>query len=247
MRLFGRTVGTLNMLALCASSSTMAEEPITFASGAPLDNYQARVIQPILAEAFNQQSIEFNAVYLPSLRALQISNSGMLDGELHRVDDFHEVTDNKYNKLIRIDFKMLSVYLALFAKEELIINNWDDLNHYTIAYYRGRKNVDAYLNNVETQHNTYKVNTDEQAFQMLAKGKVDIVISESYLGTSIVNSHSQFNGILEIKRLERTDIYSYINKKHLSLLPALLNSLQHMQSQGRVEQIVQEAKQELYQ
>ena len=95
MKLSGRVVNILATLTLCASASSFAVDSITFASGAPLDDYQARVVLPILTEAFAQQNVEFSAVHIPSLRALQISNSGMLDGELHRVAGFHEITLEK--------------------------------------------------------------------------------------------------------------------------------------------------------
>ena len=180
MKLVKWLTNSLGILAICTSTTYLEVNVVNFASGAPLDVYQARVIIPILTEAFSQQNVEFNAVYLPSLRALQISNSGMLDGELHRVAGFHEITQDKYNNLIKIDHKLLSVYLAIFAKEDVIVDNWDDLNHYALAYYRGRKNVDSYLSNVGAQYGIYKVNTDKQAFRMLVSNKVDIVISESH-------------------------------------------------------------------
>lgn len=232
-----RIINLIATLSLSLSPASFSADSITFASGAPLDGYQAKVIIPILTEAFSQQDIEFNAVYIPRLRALQISNSGMLDGELHRVAGFHQITHDKYNNLIKIDHKLLSVYLAIFSKEELMIDNWDDLTQYALAYYRGRKNVDAYLSQVGAQYGIYKVNTDKQAFSMLARNKVDIVISESHLGKMLINSSSQLRGIKEIKRLDKTDIYAYIHNKHESLIPALLRSLQLMKSQGRIKQI----------
>jgi len=243
MKFSRRIVSTLTTFTLCASSSILAVDSITFASGAPLEDYQARVVLPILTEAFAQQNVEFSAVYIPSLRALQISNSGMLDGELHRVYGFHEITHDKYNNLIRIDHKLLSVYLAIFAKEDLMVDNWDDLTHYSLAYYRGRKNVDSYLSHVGAQYGIYKVNTDKQAFRMLATNKVDIVISESHLGNALINSSKQLKGIKELKRLEKTDIYAYIHNKHQSLIPALIRALQQMKSQGRFEQIKLKAQQ----
>jgi len=243
MKTSTRLVNILTTLILCASSSSSAIETITFASGAPLEDYQAKVVLPILTEAFAQQNVEFSAVYLPSLRALQISNSGMLDGELHRVGEFHEITQDKYNNLIKIDHKLLSVYLAIFAKEDLMVDNWDDLTNYALAYYRGRKNVDSYLSHVGAQYGIYKVNTDEQAFHMLASNKVDIVISESHLGKTLINASSHLSGIKELKRLEKTDIYAYIHNKHQSLIPALIRSLKQMEVQGRFEQIKLKAEQ----
>jgi len=237
MKVIKRLIYFWGMLIICFSPTSLALDSITFASGAPLNDYQARVIIPILTEAFRKNNITFNAKYIPSLRSLEISNSGKLDGELHRVSNFHKITGNQYNNLIRIDHKFLSVHLTVFAKEQFVINNSGNLQHYNLAYYRGRNDVDKLLSQYKTQRNIYKVNTDFQAFQMLAANRVDIVISESQIGNSIINTDTKFNNIKEIKRLAKTDIYSYIHKKHQSLLPILKNTLQQMKLQGELEQI----------
>lgn len=231
---------TIAMLAICASSTSIAVDSITFASGAPLDDYQARIIVPILTEAFKKNNIEFSALYIPSLRALRISNSGELDGELHRVSNFHEITNNQYNNLLRIDCKLLSVHLTVFAKEKFLINNNEEIKNYSLAYYRGRKDVDQLLSQLKTHESIYRVNTDIQAFQMLVTGRVDLVISESHLGNRIIDSNTKFNNIKELKRLTKTNIYSYIHKKHQALLPIINKTLEQMKAQGRFKEIVEE-------
>jgi len=242
MHLTKPLINTIGMLAIFASSASFAVNSITFASGAPLSDYQARIIIPILTEAFKKNNIEFSAQQMPSLRALQVSNSGELDGELHRVSNFHEITNNQYNNLLRIDCKLLSVHLTVFAKEKFLINNNEEIQNYSIAYYRGRKDVDQLLSQQKVHKSIYRVNTDIQAFQMLAAGRVDLVISESYLGNRIIDSNTKFNNIKELKRLTKTDIYSYINKKHHELLPIINKTLEQMKAQGRFKEIIDATK-----
>lgn len=232
------------LLFLLTNTTALAIDSITFGSGAPLEEYQARVIVPILTEAFALHGIEFNALHLPSLRSLEVSNSGKLDGEVQRSSNFKKITQNLYPNLIRIDCKLLSVYLTVFAKNTITITNWHDLQNYSIAYYRGRKDVGKFLANVLKVDNIYRVNTDIQAFHMLAAGRVDIVISESRVGNEIINSNTKLNNIFEIKRLHQSDIYSYIHKKHEKILPKLINTLNEMKKQGRFEEIISATKQE---
>ena len=204
---------SLFFILIIESQNLSATESIKFSSGAPLIDFQASIISPILAEAFAAQNIEFSVVHSPGLRSLQLSNSGQLDGELNRVVNFHEITNNEYSNLIKIDCKLLSVRLAAFASRQILINDWQDFKHYDIAYYRSRKDVDKHLEQLKTKNNIYKVNTDIQAFQMLAAGRVDIVISEDDLGQKILNDNIDLKNIIEIKQFSQTDIYSYINKK----------------------------------
>lgn len=88
-----RLLHFISIFIISISPVSFAVDTITFASGAPLDNYQATIIVPLLTDAFKQHNIQFKAIYLPSLRALRLSNSAALDGELHRVSNFHQITN----------------------------------------------------------------------------------------------------------------------------------------------------------
>ena len=127
------------------TSMVEAVDEVTFSGGAPIDGYQPRIIVPILKEAFKRNGIRFHAEYNSSLRSLQISNSGMVDGELHRVYEFAELSDGKYLNLIKIESKLLSVWLAAFASKDIKIETWNDLKGYNVIYYRGGRMLSGSL------------------------------------------------------------------------------------------------------
>jgi len=245
MKLSGRIINTLATLTLCASSSSFAADSITFASGAPLYDYQARVIIPILTEAFKESSIEFDAIAMPSLRALETSNSGLLDGELHRVYELHDITNNKYSNLLRIDCELLVVELMVFSKHSIDIKDWQDLSKYSVAYYRGRNDVSKNFAKLNVKPAIYQVNTDTQAFIMLALDRVDVVISEKKLGNKIILSDREFADIAAVGSLAKTHIYAYLHKKHQKLLPKIVDSLEQMKSKGRFQQLFAEAEKDV--
>ncbi len=176
---------------------TMAAiEKITFSGGEPLDAYQPSVIVPVLTEAFKRIGIKFNAEYYPGLRSLMMSNSGETDGELHRDFEFHKISENKYPNLIRIEAKLLSVWLIAFATKDIKIETWHDLKGCDVAYYRGRKNVENFLNNSILPDQIHATTTDEEAFRMLAMGRVDVVISEGGQGHKIIATNSRLSKCL---------------------------------------------------
>jgi hypothetical protein len=114
-------------------------EKIVFSAGAPTSAHQGSVIIPKLVKAFSKLGYIFESRHYPGVRSLIESNSGRVDGELHRVKEFHEVSNHKYPNLVRIDYKMTSVWLAIFSMNESIkINSWKDLSKYRVSYYRGR-------------------------------------------------------------------------------------------------------------
>jgi len=223
---------------LMLSFHLQAGNKVVFTSGASSHAYQPRVIVPILSEAFKRNGIEFHDVYHPSLRSLALSNAGKLDGELHRVYDFHKVSMGKYPNLVRIESQLLSVWLAAFATKDITITNWESLKGYRVAFYRGRKDIELTLKNVLAPGLINRVNTDEQAFSMLAAGRVDIVVSDSLQGRILVDNHEKFTKIIEAAKIEEAKIYSYMHIKHQKIATEIAETLNGMKEDGSFSKIL---------
>ncbi|NRA55102.1 MAG: ABC transporter substrate-binding protein [Gammaproteobacteria bacterium] len=222
------------------TSIVMAETvtQVRFSGGAPLDAYQPRLIVPILTEAFKRNGIKFSAQYHPSLRSLKMSNSGEMDGQLHRVYNFHQVSAGKYPNLVRVESKLLTVSVAVFAKKNIKIKNWDDLKGYTAIYYRGRKNVESQLKRVLPVDKIGQATTDKQAFRVLSVGRADVVISESTQGNKIIAANPKLAGIIEVVKLEETEIYAYMHKKHKVLALKIAKTIDKMKQDGTFYKII---------
>jgi len=205
---------------------------VVFTGGAALTSYQPSIIVPILTEAFRRNNSQFRAVYHPSLRSLALSNSGKFDGELHRVYDFHNVSMGKYPNLIRIESELLSVWLSVFSANGINITGWNSLKGYRVAYYRGRKDAENILNKIIAPELITRVNTDEQAFSMLAADRVDFVIAESLQGRMIIESHQKFNDIVEASKISESKIYSYMHLKHKKIADQITYILNDMKKDG---------------
>ncbi|MGL1894502.1 MAG: transporter substrate-binding domain-containing protein [Spirochaetaceae bacterium] len=218
-----------------------------FTGGAPLDSYQSITIIPILKEVFKKMNKKVTFKYNPSLRSLKLSNSGEYDGELHRVYDFHEITNKKYSNLIRIDTYMMSIHLSYFTTiKGLNIKNREDLAQYKVAYYRGRKNVDNLLKGFLPPSQIFLTNNDDIAFKMLSTGRVDIVIAEDVEGLFLIKKELSYSNIYKLKNIKETKIYTYLNKKHSSLLPLINKTLTDMKEDGSYQSILEESQLEYF-
>ena len=220
-----------------ASNQTLAE--ITFTGGQPLHQYQPSIIVPILTEAFKRNGIKFKAVHHPSLRSLLYSSTGVLDGELHRIYDFHQVSGDQYPDLIRIESKMLTVWLAVFATKKIKFETWADLKGHTVAYSRGRKNLEKTLPQYLPADKIIAANNDTHALRMLSEGSVDLVISESRLGDNLLDAYSLFSNITKINKIYPTRIYSYMHKKHQQLAAVIALTIEQMKEDGSYAKIVE--------
>jgi len=210
---------------------------VTFSGGAPLDAYIPSITVPVLTEAFKRNGIEFKALHLPSLRSLESTNSGILDGELHRVSNFHEVSRGKYPNLIKIDSDLVHVWVVAFSTKNIKINSWKDLKDYYVSYYRGRKNITAALQNVVPQKQIFRVNNDKKAFELLAAGRIDIVVTERNQGNKILSGYPEFSSISEVGQLQQSIIYSYINKKYKDLARKIATSIDDMKKDGTFKRL----------
>lgn len=243
-----RTLYALSLLCFTFMTAlpASAQESVLFVGGAPLDTTQPRFIVPLLEEAFARNNIEFHVKSLPSPRSLEMSNSGQADGELHRVYEFHEVSDGRFGNLVRVESQLMSVYLAVFSKRKnKAITSWEDLKGHIVGYQRGRQNVKTYLKEENGDIIASPQNTELGLFKMLVEGRVDYAVSESFEGLRLLRTHPEFNMIAEVGRLKETKIYSYMHVKHAELAKKIGHTLDEMKIDGTFDRIASKIQREL--
>jgi len=237
-------IRVLYSLVFISLSSVSAQElkGVAFSGGAPLDSYNPSITVPILTEAFKRNGIAFSASFRPSLRSLKLSNTGVFDGELHRVDNFHEVSNGKYPNLLRVESQLLSVSMAAFATRPLLVSSWQDLRGFKVAYYRGRKNITNILTRLLIPDNIIRVASDDQAFALLVADRVDVVVTTSTQGGKLTAKSDVFSAVMEVGWLEESKIFAFMHKKHSQLAKKIATTLEQMKVDGVFSQIVSEAR-----
>ena len=226
---------------LLVSGSVYAKDKFTFSGSLPRNSYQPMIIIPLLTEAFRRNGHAFEFLQLPAKRSLIESNSGRTDGEVHRVSDFHKVSNNQFPNLIRIESKMLSVFISVFANKDLKIENTGDLSGLIIAYKRGEENTRNLLTKRYPEKNIYPTNGNEVSFNVLMTGRVDALIAESVRGNRLINSNSNYKNIIEIDHIQELHIYSYIHRKHSEPGEKIAATLEIMKRDGTFARITAES------
>ncbi|SMF35912.1 extracellular solute-binding protein, family 3 [Desulfovibrio gilichinskyi] len=231
------------MLIFCCANVSFAQDKLIFASGSPMDSYQSMITYPLLKEACKRNGINLEVKSYPSPRALLMSNSGALDGELHRVYEFHEVSNGKYPNLVRIECQLLSSYVAVFSKDHNIkISSCADLKDATVGYRAGRQNIKKQLSETLPESHIFSQTSELSLFRMVGKGLLDYVISESIEGKKFLYLYPELKTIKEVGRLSEMKIYAYINKKYSQLAPKIAATLNEMKRDGTFKSIVIEAR-----
>ncbi len=215
---------SLGMMALPAQ----AQDKLTFS--APIGHPLVEPVLTILREAYKSLNIEIGIVELPAARALLVSNSGGLDGELGRIAGIEESYDN----LRSVPVPIWIIEGTAFSLDKLPpITGWSSLAPYKIGMLRGT----IYAENATRDMQRIMVNKPEQVFELLLKNRVDIGIMEKFVGINTIKKM----GISEIKvwepPLARYPIFHYLHKRHVRLIAALTNSLKKTLKTKKVKQI----------
>ncbi len=226
------------------AAPVQAQNSFTFTGGELATSPLPSIIVPLLSEAFKRNGLDFSFEHNPSLRSLDLSNTGMRDGEIARIKHFHKVSNNKYSNLLRIETELVSIRDVAYSVEDISISDWQGLKGLDVAYYRGRKNTQSKLEKILEKDNIIEVSGHEHAFKMLASGRVDIVITDNLQGAHLKRSSEEaFNSIKEVAVLgDDLAIHAFIHKKHVALKSVIERTLEEMKADGTFSRIVDSNK-----
>lgn len=217
-------------LAMCAAPAR-AQEQLTFAAVTDLDT---RIGAEVLRVAYAKLGIAINGKELPAARALALSNDGVLDGEINRIEGMEKL----YPNLIRVPVAIGQMEGVVFTKGlNFPVTGWDSLRPYRIGTRIGLKFAE--LGTVGM--NVERVSTVEQSFAKLAAGRVDVVVEARLSGLWQL----QLAGLRGIAPLEpplvKFRLFHYLHKKHANLVPRITAVLEKMQADGQLQALRKEA------
>ncbi|CAN2039139.1 hypothetical protein GMMP15_1080001 [Candidatus Magnetomoraceae bacterium gMMP-15] len=112
-------------------------------------------------------------------RALIMTNNGETDAEMFRVDNMQ----HRYLNLIQIPVSYIPSNNVVFSKNaDFQVNGWESLRPYIIALRTGFKQAEMGTEGMKR----YLTDGSEQAFMMLANGRVQIVVEEHLTGLDYI-------------------------------------------------------------
>jgi polar amino acid transport system substrate-binding protein len=190
----------------------------------------AEVGEAILEEAYRRIGIKVEFIYYPSERALIESNLGRIDGEMYRINGL----DKTYTNLVKVPTSYISaVHFVYSIDPDIKVNGYDSLKSKSIAYRQGLKAVEKNT----ADFNQRQVSSPEQAFFMLEKGRVDIVIEEELTSTSIIKENKLKNIKPLYPAISEDKLFHYLNKNYEHLVPEIDRVLKTMLLDGTIDKL----------
>jgi len=109
------------------------------------------------------------------------------------------------------------------------ISNWDDLTPYSVGIIKGWKILEHGARNASI---ISSVENAEDLLNMLQKDRVDLVIYERHEAKHFIRKNDMDDIRMILPPLAIKDMYLYLNKRHIELIPKLAEALIQMKQDG---------------
>lgn len=187
------------------------------------DTHHFPQLETLLSRAYQQLGYKVQFVFLPGQRALTEAEKGQgIDAEALRIDLGEEPIN-----LIKVPEPLFQLHVSAFVtrtpSEQI---TWKKLAYFRVSSVRGFKIVERNV----SHHKLIYVANIAQAFQLLAKDRVDVVIAPKKVGQGLLKTLG-LNQIYPLTpALQVLPVYHYIHAKHAHLLPELTMTLKALKS-----------------
>ena len=164
-------------------------------------------------------------------RVLLNANNGTDDGDVGRVLGLEKI----YTNLISVSVPIYHYEMVVFSKNVTLKSiDAKSIMPFDIGILRGWKILENISKGAQS---VSSLESSEQVFNMLDKGRIQIALFEKSQGLLVLKEM----GLKEINALQPNllegDFYLYLHKKHKMLIPKITATLLKMQKDGTIKRI----------
>ncbi len=188
-----------------------------------------------VVQAFGRLGVNASIAHRPSERALIQANAGLDDGNFARVAGIEKY----YPNLVMVPEPVTVFNFTVFSRDqELRIEKWEDLALFHVGIVIGWKILEEHITQARS---LTKVKDGEALFALLAHGRIDVAVYDLLQGQDLVRRKGLSGITAHEPPLARQDMFLYLNRRHLSLVPLLTGTLRDMKRDGTLDRLVEEA------
>jgi len=233
-----RTISQIILVILLFTfqASIYAQPSLTFnTTGQPPLNTKAHdgFMDEVTREALRRIGYKLIINRLPAERGLHNANTGLIDGEMSRVEGINKL----YPNLIRVPEKIMDWEFYIFSEKTINLQNgWNSLENKNIAFITGWKILEK---NVPESATVTKTKNSHQLFTLLDVKRVDYIIYEHWGGKRVLNELKLNKINLQPPFLASKEMFIYLHRKHKALVPRLTQALKNMKNDGSYKSLIQ--------
>ncbi|WP_421903163.1 substrate-binding periplasmic protein [Maridesulfovibrio sp.] len=187
-------------------------------------------LECFLNEAYSRIGVDISFKYAPGLRLSRELSKGKIDGLGAMLASLVEEDAN----FAKVPVKMGTAQIfAVSIDNNLLIESAKDLQNYKVACIRG--NADRFAKILGSDNWFYEVADLTQAFKMMSKRRVDVVLADQYTG-KIGADFSNVEHVYFSPPLLSSTAHHYLSSVHSDLVPRLAKVFKDMFKDGSGQQ-----------
>jgi polar amino acid transport system substrate-binding protein len=217
-------------LLLLTASRSQAQEVIRLARIADIpDQY---VGGEMLRAVYARLNIKLEFEDVPGKRALTLSSTGEVDGEVQRIGTL----SRDYPTLIQVTPAINYIEPTVFTtKLQFDVAGWNSIRDYSIGIVRGVGSSEAGTRGMTRVTATTSL---DNMVKMLDADRFDVMVTDLFSGLAAVKKLNLQARIRPLSPpLERISIYHHLHERHRDLVPKVGRMIAQMEASGDLAQL----------
>jgi polar amino acid transport system substrate-binding protein len=217
-------------LLLLAAGPSQAQEVIRLARIADIpDQY---VGGEMLRAVYARLNIKLEFEDVPGKRALALSSTGEVDGEVQRIGTL----SRDYPTLIQVTPAINYIEPAVFTRKlRFEVDGWNSIRDFSIGIVRGVGSSEA--GTLGMTRVTATTSLDNMV-KMLDADRFDVMVTDLFSGLAAVKKLNLQARIRPLSPpLERISIYHHLHERHRDLVPKVGRMIAQMEASGDLAQL----------
>lgn len=220
--LFGALILILLLAAPCEARQ------ITLSTGEDQTNARSAYLNALLAECFSRMDVDLTIEIMPHKRSLEAAQQEVVDGTFIRT----ELIAKNYPELVMVPVPLIESRVTAYATDPAILESitcWESMTPYRVAYIDGWQWVEHHLPGCT---NLCRIKKKMSLLLFLSRGRADIAIYEETLGAEEIRKMDIKNIHVLDNPLSVTNMYLYMHRRHLGMVPEIADTLSAMIDDG---------------
>lgn len=185
----------------------------------------------VLKAAYKKLGVRVIEKPLPAKRSLAEADLGLTDGEVNRI----AAIEGKHPNLIRIKVPVDSFDVVVITLgSDIKIDSLDDLYTLKVGI---RSGIQFAERAVKKMPYVTRIKDWDILFDMLAMKRLDAIIATPHTWEEQSTRLGQIDLNMHTPPLKSINLYHYLHKRHLDIVPSITSVLEEMQSSSEIEQI----------
>ena len=186
----------------------------------------------ILTAACAKLGIKVELEDVPAERALVLSNSGQVDGEIQRIAG----VEKTYTSLVPIPVAINYIEPSVFTvSQTFTVDGWESIRPYSIGIVHG---VGSSERGTKGMPRVEAVGDQATLLNMLDHGHIDIAVTDVFSGQIAVKKLHLENRVHALQPpLQRIYLYHYLNDRHRDLAKQVEEVLRAMEADGELARL----------